>query len=1055
MCLLLFGAIAAANAQRTVTGRITDSNDGQPLPIVSVTVKGANVGVVSGSDGSYSIELPAGANVLVFSLVGYASVEETTGARTVINVAMVEDVSELKEVVVTALGISREKKALGYAVQELKSDLLSQAASTNIGSALQGKVSGMEIIPSSGMPGASTKITIRGSRSFTGDNTPLYVVDGLPISSSYDITTANSVTSSDYSTRALDLDPNDIASINILKGQAAAALYGMRASNGVVVITTTRGKAATRGKASVTFNSNMSFDVISIIPTFQTEFAQGTSGRYAHTTSLSWGPRIAELANDPTYGGNTDNEYTKDGKRPGYYWVRQRSLAGLDPWAKPQAYDNAREFFNTGTTWSNSLNVTKAFDGGVYALSLGSTNQKGIVPSTGMDRYNAKFATDLKLAKHWDAGFTGNFVHTSLNKSTGANDGIIATIYGAPPSYDFGGIPSHVKDDPYTQNTFRGTTSFDGAYWSVANNEFAEKTQRFFGNTYIKYNTSFSDNDKLDVKYQLGIDSYSTDYTELFGYGHANKTGELDRYVVTKNELNSLFTVIYTRKFGDHVSMDLMYGNEIIEYQRKYLDLYGTGFNFSGWNHANNLSNYTGGETIRNKRTIGNFGNLSVSYRDMLFFNATLRNDILSSMPPGNRSFSYPSVSLGWVVTELESLKNDVLTFGKLRLSYAQVGQAGDYMDSYYSTPLYSGGFSSGTPIMYPINGVSAYTLYGRVYDPNLKPQNTMSYEIGADLSFLNGLATLNYTYSRQNVKDQIFQVPLAGSTGTDELLTNGGAIHTDSHEVTLGFAPIRERNVKWNFAFNFTKVNNYVDKLAPGVESIFLGGFVEPQIRASIGHKFPTIYGAQFMRNAEGKIVVDENGLPIAGEDTELGTVEPDFRLGFNTNFEIYKLRISAVFDWKQGGYMYSATSGLLDYYGVSQRSADFRNKESFLFEHDAVKVTGTDAQGNPTYAPNDIMLSGSDAQTYFSAMNDVTESMIKENSFIKLREVALSYPVLECKHFSLTLNAFARNIILWSTIKGFDPESSQGNTNMSGGFERFSLPGASSYGFGIGIKF
>jgi TonB-linked SusC/RagA family outer membrane protein len=973
----------------------------------------------------------------------------------VINAAMRETATTLDAVVVTAMGITREKKALGYAVQEVKSDQLSQAASTNIGSALQGKISGMEIIPSSGMPGASTKITIRGSRSFTGDNTPLYVVDGLPISSSYDISTLNSVTASDFSTRALDLDPNDIESINILKGQAASALYGMRASNGVVLITTVKGKAAARNKVSVSFNSNITFDVISAIPDFQTEFAQGSGGRYNPTASTSWGPLISELPNDPTYGGNTDNAYTASGKKQGYYWVRQRSLAGLDPWALPQVYDNAREFFNTGTTWSNSLNVTKAFDGGVYALSLGNTNQNGIVPSTGMDRYNAKFSTDLQLAKHWDAGFTGNFVHTSLTKSTGANDGIIATVYGAPASYDFAGIPSHIKGDPYTQNTFRGTTGFDGAYWAVKNNKFAEKTQRFFGNTYIKYNTSFSDKDKLDVKYQLGIDSYSTDYTDLFGYGHANQTGELDRYIVTKNELNSLFTAIYTRKFGEDLTMDLMYGNEIIEYQRRTLDVYGTGFNFSGWNHLNNLSNYSGSESVRNKRTIGNFGNLSLSYKNMLFLNASLRNDILSSMPPENRSFTYPSVSLGWIFTELDPLKNEVLTFGKLRFSYAQVGQAGDYTDSYYSTPTYSGGFSSGTPIMYPINGITAYTLYGVVYDPNLKPQNTLSYEIGTDLSFFNGLASLNYTYSRQNVKDQIFRVPLAGSTGTSDLLTNGGSIHTDTHEFTLEFAPFREGNIKWNFAFNFTKVNNYVDKLAPGVESIFLGGFVEPQIRASIGHKFPTIYGSQFMRNADGKIVVDANGLPQVGEETELGTVEPDFRLGFTTNFEIYKLRISAVLDWKQGGYIYSATAGLLDYYGRSQRSADFRKKDNFLFEYEAVKETGTDAQGNPTYAPNDILIAGSDAQTYFSAMNNVTESMIKENSFIKLREIALSYPVWENKNFSIMLNAFARNIILWSSIKGFDPESSQGNTNMSGGFERFSLPGTSSYGFGIGIKF
>ena len=521
-----------------------------------------------------------------------------------------------------------------------------------------------------------------------------------------------------------------------------------------------------------------------------------------------------------------------------------------------------------------------------------------------------------------------------------------------------------------------------------------------------------------------------------------------------------MFTATYSRKLTDDLSMDLLYGNEIIASERNYLDAYGINFNFSGWNHINNIAVYQSSETNRTRRTFGNFGNLSLTYKDMLYLNATLRNDILSSMPQASRSFTYPSVSLGWVFTELEALKNNVLTFGKLRASYAEVGQAGDYKESYYNTPVYGGGFSSGTPIIYPINGLTAYTLYGDVYDPNLKPQNTRSYEIGTDLSFFNNAVSLNYTFSRQNVTDQIFDVPLAGSTGTNNLITNGGSIHTNAHELTLGFTPFDRKNFKWNFAFNFTKVDNYVDKLAPGVESIFLGGFVEPQVRASIGYKFPTIYGTEYLRNDKGQIVVDENGLPMAGAETELGTVEADFRLGFNTSFEIYKFRISAVLDWKQGGYMYAATSGLIDYYGTSQRSADFRKKDGFLFEKDAVKITGYDSDGNPNaYAPNDIIINGPNstvnAQNYFTALNDITESMIQENSFIKLREITLGYPVYESKGLNVALNVFARNIILWSTIKGFDPEASQGNNNMVGGFERFSLPGTSSYGLGLSIKF
>ena len=1050
LCLVFAGgALWAQNVQ--ISGVVTDAADGQPLPGVSVVVKGANVSSATDANGRYTINAAGDATTLVFSYVGFKTQEQAVAGRATINVVLESGTVALDEVVVTALGISREKKALGYAVQEVKSDELQKAANTNLVTALQGKVAGVDIVSSSGMPGASSKITIRGARSFDGNNTPLYVVDGLPIASTSDISTEYSVSGADYANRSFDLDPNDIESINILKGQAASALYGMRASNGVVVITTKNGKGTGAGKVSVSVSSNVSFDKVSTLPDFQTTYAQGTinsSGipAYNPTASTSWGPKIEDLPNDPTYGGNTTNSYTAGGLKQGYYYVRQRASAGLDPWAQPQAYDNAKEFYDTGFTWNNSVNVSKGLENGYWSLSLGSANTTGIIPSTGSDRYNGKLAAELQLSKHWSGGFSGNFTNSSIAKQSSANNGLTATIYAAPPSYDFKGIPSHIEGDPYTQNTYRSTGAFDGAYWAIDNNSFTEETQRFFGNAFINYALDFDNNSKLNVKYQLGIDAYATNYEDLWGYGHSNGRGEVDDYSVTQKELNSLLTATWNWKINDDLTLDLLYGNEIIEGKENFVETYGINFNFSGWNHINNASVYQGAASTSRNRTFGNFGNVALAWKNQLYFNATVRNDLVSSMPAGSRSFTYPSVSLGWVFTELEVLKNNVLTFGKLRASYAEVGQAGNYTTTYYRTPAYGGGFSSGTPIMYPIQGVTAYTLNTTVYDPNLKPQNTRSYEIGADLDFFNGIVSVNYTYSRQNVKDQIFGVPLAGSTGAGELVTNGGAIHTDTHEVTLGVKPFDTRNFKWDFAFNFTKIDNYVDELAEGVESIFLGGFVEPQVRAGIGDKFPVIYGVGYLRNDKGEIVVDSDGLPQAGEEQVLGAVSPDFRLGFVTNFEVYKMRLSAVFDWKQGGVIYSATPGLLDFYGVTQNSADFREKDKFLFEEPAVKADGT---------PNDIYINGADAYYYFNALNNISESMVVENSFIKLRELAISYPVWNKNNFSVTLSAFARNIILWSTIKGMDPEATQGNTNMAGSFERFSLPGTTSYGFGINIKF
>ena len=1051
--ILLF--VGGAFAQTQVNGTVFSEEDQEPIIGATVRIDGVKIGMLTDANGNFSLTMPQGKTKLKISYVGY--VPQTVTAKNGMKVYLKPDVTSLDEVVVTAMGIKREKKALGYAAQELKADKLTEAASTSLSSALQGKVSGVEISPSSGMPGASAKITIRGSRSFTGDNTPLYVVDGMPIASTSDIDTQNSVTGTDFANRSVDIDPNDIESINILKGQAASALYGMRASNGVIVITTKSGRGARKGKPEITFSTNLSFEKPSRTPEFQTEFAQGSISKgkaiYSPNASTSWGPRIVDLPNDPTYGGNVANSYTNDGANlhPGQYYVPQRAKAGLDPWATPQSYDNTDEFFQTGMTWSNNVNIAQSFDKGSYSFSLGNMHTDAIIPQTGMNRYNAKLSGEAQLSKNWSTGFSGNYIFSKIQKQPSANNGIVATVYGSPASYDLKGIPSHIENDPYTQNTYRGTGGFDGPYWALDNNNFTERSQRFFGNAFAKYSTKMGTDDmNLDVKYQLGLDSYTTNYDDIWGYGHSNGTGEADLYHYSINEFNSLLTINYTWDINSDFKLNALVGNEYVHKTTKFAESYGSNFNFAGWNHIKNASVYQASGSYYRKRTFGLFGNLSLDYKNMVYLNVTGRNDIVSTMPNGNRSFFYPSVSLGFIFTELEPLKNDILTYGKLRASYAEVGQAGEYLPTYYTTPTYGGGFSSGTPIMYPIKGVVAYAPSSTVYDANLKPQNTKSYEFGIDLAFLNGLVSLSYTYSRQDVKDQIFEVPLSASTGYGSLVTNGGKIHTNAHEITLGLKPFDTPDFKWDMEFNFSKIDNYVDELAPGVESIFLGGFVDPQVRANIGDKFPVIYGTRFLRNENGDIVVDENGLPQPGDEGVIGKVSPDFTLGIGTNIEFKKLRLSAVLDWKKGGQMYCGTMGVLNYYGVTQKSADYRNSEGFLFELPAVKQN---ADGS--YSPNDIIIKGENAFDYFSAMDDVSEAGVYDNGYLKLREISLSYPVLNKSWLNIRANVFARNLILWSALEGLDPEATQGNNNMSGSFERFSLPGASTYGFGLTFKF
>lgn len=1041
----LFISIGIAVAQTTHATGIVVDDTGEEVIGASIVVKGTNTGTVTDIDGKFSVNLPAGKDVLVISYVGMKTkeVKATSNMRVTL-----ESNTNLDEVVVTAMGVTRDKKALGYATQNVKVENLVQASNSDLAGALQGKMSGLQITPSSGMPGSSSQIVIRGARSFTGNNTPLYVVDGMPISSTSDENTDTkgngSITGTDYANRAVDINPNDIESIEVLKGQAASALYGIRASNGVILITTKSGKGLAKGKPHITVASSVSFDKLSRKLELQNKYAQGAGGVFNPTQSKSWGPLYSELPNDPKYGGNTANNNTNNGANlvPGKYYVPQLAQAGLDPWATPQSYDNVGDFFDTGVTWNNSVNVAQALDKTTYSVSLGTTTQDGIVPSTGMDRYTAKIGAETKLTNQWTSGFVGNYVNTSITKMPSANTGLVATVFGAPKSYNLAGIPSHIANNEYVQTNYRGG-SFENPYWAVNNNDFTEKTSRFYGNAYTSYATKLNSTDKkLIVKYQLGADAYTTDYSDSWGYGSAQAPqGQIENYSWTNLSFNSLLTANFDWTINEDWSVNALLGNEVIHDSKKYAYQYGSDYNFPGWNH---IQNSTLGKTKYENysaRTVGFFGSVSASYKNMLYLGVTGREDIVSGMPRGNRSFFYPSVTSSLVLTELEPFKNDVLSFAKIRAAYAEVGQAAEeYLRNYYYVPSYGGGFYSGEPVMYPINQINGFAPYFKVYDPDLKPQNTSSYELGFDATFLKGLFDISYTYSRQNVKDQIFEVPLAGSTGVQSIITNAAKVHTNAHEITLNVNPVRTKLIDWSLGFNWTKIDNYVDELATGVESIMLGGFVTPQVRAGVGDKFPVIYGLDYKRDEQGRILVDEDGLPMGGENAVIGQVAPDFNLGFNTSLRIQKVRVSAVFDWKSGGQMYHGTNGLINYYGIGK---DTENRDKpFVF--DGWKADGT---------KNDIQITNH--EKFYEAQNNIDASSIYNNSFIKLRELSVSYDLYKSSWIDISINGFARNILIWTNLPYFDPESSQGNNSMAGAFERFSLPQTSSYGFGVNMKF
>ena len=1039
------GVVSAQSSK--VTGKVI-GEDGEPVIGASIIVKGTTVGTVTDYDGNFVLDVPENGKQLVISYIGMKSQEVMVAPN--INVTMLSDTQNLDEVVVTAMGIKRDRKALGYAAQDLKSDQLNKSGTTSLASAIQGKLTGVEIRQSSGAPGASSQIMIRGARSFNGNNQPLYVIDGMPINTTADFDTGDSVSGANYSDRSIDINPEDIESINVLKGQAASALYGIRASNGVIVITTKRGNKNAEGRPTVTVSTNLSAQRVSRKFERQDVYAQGDNiNAFNPNTSNTWGPKISELANDPTYGGNVNNAYTQQyGMHQGMYYSPQRAQAGLDPWTTPQIYDNVGDFLGTGFTENTNVNISQSKNGINYSFGVNNSYQEGIIPSTGMNRWGARGLVDWKINDQWNTGFSANYSSSKINSAPGANDGIMNVVYSAPSEYDLKGIPNHVPGDETQQILFRNL-GFTNPYWWADHNEYRQHTNRVFGNAYVEYQPKLDWGDNMTLKFreQAGLDIWTSDYLDLREVGSTSSLpqGDIENYGTQHNVFNNLFTINFDGRFGmdEEWGVNVVLGNEFNDENIRTWDYYGANFNFAGFPTIGNTTSLMASEYGRRERTVGFFGSVSASWKDQLYLTVTGRNDYVSTMPRGSRSFFYPSVSLGWEFTKLPFLEgNRILNYGKLRASFAQVGQAGEYYDNYYYTPSYGGGFFMYTPVSYPLaSGVSSFVPYFIQYDENLKPQNTSNWEVGTDLNFFNGRVKVEYTYSLQNVTDQIFEVPLDGATGYQSLLTNAGEMRTKSHEFSISADILREKDYDLTIGFNVTRVRSEVVELAPGVESIMLGGFVEPQVRAQAGTTYPNIYGNAFKRDEAGNLLL-LNGKPQAsGDMQDLGACSPDFISGITLGGRYKRLSLSTTWSWQQGGHMYHGTNMTLNYFGAT--------KESLPYHEGTIVAEGID---EATGKPNEVEVSKKD---YYMAYYDISEAGVYSTSFVKLRDLTLTYQLPKIAGVDISVYGFARNILLWSALPNFDPESSQGNTNMSGYFERFSVPNTSSYGAGLTLTF
>lgn len=1057
-------------AQRTITGTVTDEA-GESLIGASVLVKGSSTGTITDFDGRYSV-MASGDDVLVFTYIGYMTKEIPIAGQSEVNVVLQIDALRFDEVVVTEFGISRERKALSYSVQDVSGDVLSRAGTPNVTNALQGKIAGVQVNQSSGMPGASSLIRVRGSNSFNLGNEPLYVIDGIPIASGASF--AGGVSGTDYSSRALDINVEDIESITVLKGASASALYGLRASNGVVVITTKKGtRGATRPE--ITLSQSFSFDEVSRLPDLQNTYAQGAGGAFNIGASTSWGPRVEDLA-DPSINprANGDGTYT--------------NLIGQD--VVPQKYNNVDPIFRTGVTSTTNLGINGAIDDrGSYSFSMGYTDQSGIIRTTGMERVNLRMGSEYSITDQIRTGFNVNVVRTDIDKLAGGSNlsNTLFTTYWAPISYDLWGLPFATADNPYAQIHYRG--AMDNPRWGLENNSFNENITRTFGSVFFEYKPL----EWLTARYQVGMDAFTENHKEIYGLGSGGSGGRTTGWTIGQDEqgnpiplatgspsggqitdfkrdyrsVASNFLLLIDTRFGDDFTLDAVLGNEILDVQSDAILNVGSGIEIGGFSNISNTSDQNITSSRSHSRTIGNFANATLGWRSTVFFNASVRTDIVSNMPSGERTFTYPSVGVGFVFSELLDLPaSSFFNFGRIRASYAEVGQAGPLYVT--TTPFVLSSVGTGftnNGIAFPFGGVTAFQETNSLGNPNLRPQNTKSIELGLQLQFFRNRLGLDITYFSDKTVDQIFRVPVASSTGYSTALQNAGELEGKGWEISLTGTPVQVNRFSWDVAINFTKVDNQVIALAEGVENIFLGGFVEPNVRAQAGSSYPIIFGSRFLRDDSGNIVYDSRqflaggnsnpryGMPIVDPELgPIGNVNPDFEIGFSNTFSYGPVSVFAHIDIREGGSAYAGNTRLQKLYGMDAVTED---RETPVIP-DGVKGF-IDGDGQLIIeGENDISILRGQS-FWLTYMDAIDESNVYSTSFFRLREVGITYTFGRSLGplNGLTVFGSARNLLLISDYPNFDPETSVGGASNFQGLEYVNLPQTKSFLVGFRANF
>lgn len=1081
--LFLCVAVAAMAQDRTITGTVTGKDDGQPIPGVSVKIRGAQGGAQSGSDGKYAIKVPAGATGLEFSSLGYINQIVELKAGNVISVSLAADTKSLSEVVVTANSIKREKRTLGYSAPTIKNDELTSGGNPSAITSLTGKVAGVNITSSSNTPGSSSRIVLRGGSSINGNNQALIVIDGVPVDNS-SITGGSAAgsgddrSSVDFGNRGNDIAPDDIASVTVLKGPAAAALYGARASNGALIITTKSG-AKGADKTSITFNTSNTFSSILKLPKFQNQYGQGYYAVGDDGDPLVTNG-VQQYVNDPRENGSWGAPFTGTVQPWGQEidGVRQQK-----PYSAVK--DNVKDFFKTGFATDNNLSFSGGSDKSTFYLGLNSLNSKGVFPGKSNDynKYGVRFNGNTDFSNKFSAGVNFNYTNVASTNVGGGQGGssVLNNVYQTPRDIDL----SSLKDLGNKYNGY-GYTGADGVvhddlygyygaytlnpYYVLQNFQNTDNISRVTGN----FNIGYKPTTWLDVKERVGIDTYS-DRRRLIAPKYSfspadtgnmydpdgNKQSNVGSYEIDQFNVTELvhdLMVTARHKFNDDFEGSLMLGNNIRQRSSNINQTAtnnGSGLVVPDWY---NLGNSNGPvniitDQISKRRLVGLYADLNLSYKNLIYLEATARNDWSSTLPPQNNSFFYPSVSGSFVFSELlkGSSVADWLTYGKVRASWAQVGNDTDpyQLATNYVRGNVNSAFGGTT---FPFNNVPGLMIDNVIGNANLKPEKTSSFEVGTELGFFDNRFSVDFSYYKNKSKNQILPVPIPNSTGYAFSVLNAGEIQNNGVELSLRGTPVKTTDITWEVYGTYTKNNSKVVSLLPGVDQVTIGGFGGMGIVAAVGRPYGEFYGVTNQTDAQGRTIVSKSsGLPLQTKSAQyLGSYNPDYQASLGTTFKYKQLSLSVLFDTKQGGKFFSRTKDILSFSGAAEITGGDRMNviypNSVYIENGASVVNTTS-----TY----------NKQDYYTGSVAPGVNVI-DASYIKLRSASIAYQFtkdqLRRSPFgALTIGLYGNNLFLWTAKENVyaDPEINSSGASNAQGFDFTAQPSVRNYGINLKVSF